>query len=73
MLYRANSAIVQYIPVGDLSYLSCHKPLMLKVMSTIHLKSNKVYLNMNKLLDGPEKHIWRQNLKLSFTNKLIKQ
>ena len=59
--------------VGDLSYMSDYKPLMLKVMSILHSKSNKTYRNMDKLFDRSEKFIWKENLKSSFTNKLNKQ
>ena len=38
-----NTTIVQYMPVGDLSYLSDHKPLMLKIVSILHSKSNDTY------------------------------
>ena len=31
-----NTTIMQYMPVGDLRYLSDHEPLMLRIVSMLH-------------------------------------
>ena len=56
-----NTTIVQYISVGPLSYLPDHKPLMLKIICSLHSESNETCLNINKVFDRPEMIIWNEN------------
>ena len=68
-----NTTIMQYMPVGDLSYLSDHEPLMLRIVSMLHWKSIEIYQNKSKLFAKQEKFIWNKNLASIFINELNKQ
>ena len=52
-----NTTIMQYMSVGDLSYLSDHEPLMLRIVSMLHSKGTKTYQNIGKLFVRQEKFI----------------
>ena len=49
--------MMQYMSVGDLSYLSDHEPLMLRTVSMLHSKGTKTYQNIGKLFVRQEKFI----------------
>ena len=52
-----NTTMMQYMSVGDLSYLSDHEPLMLRIVSMLLSKSTETYQNICKLFFGQEKFI----------------
>ena len=68
-----NTTIMQYMSVGDLSYLSDHEPLMLRIVSMLHWKSIETYQNMSKLFARQEKFIRNENITSIFINELNKK
>ena len=68
-----NTTIMQYMSVGDLSYLSDHEPLMLRIVSMLLSKSTETYQNICKLFFGQEKFIQNKNLTSIFINEPNKQ